>query len=1026
MKSILTALFTSFLVFTLASQNDAYWQQQVDYRIEVSLDDTRHVLSGNIEIQYRNNSPDTLREIWMHLWGNAFSRPETAFGRQKVRNGSSSFYFAEGEDRGGYSQLDFKVDGQPIPWGTQKKDPDIALLKLSQPLPPGGSIAISTPFELKIPASFSRLGHVGTSYQVTQWYPKPAVYDRKGWHPMPYLDMGEFYSEFGNFDVSITLPENYVVGATGVLRSEAEKAFLKKKVEETEALIQKGFPKSDSFPPSAPAMKTLRYTAENVHDFAWFADKRFHVLKGEVVLPSGKKVDTWAMFTNEQAALWTKATDYIDRAVLAYSQWVGEYPWPHATAVQSALSAGAGMEYPMITVIGRAASAKDLDQVITHEVGHNWFYGILATNERDHAWMDEGINSFYEYRYTTQFWGSRVVEALPGFLARSTDADLYELAYLYTARRRLDQAPDTPSDDFDIVNYGTASYIKTGSAFRHLEGWLGQAQFDAAMQEYFRRWQFRHPYPEDVQAVLEQHTGQNLDWFFGGYLLSTAHYDYAIGAAERKEGKWVLRLCNRGEIAGPVPVTAFAGGEEVKTVWYDGFAACQEVDFPDGDFDLFRIDAGHQTLDVYRKNNTFRPGALLPAVEPFKARLAGVFEDSRSTTLNAFPLIGGNHYDGFMAGLVVHNGLLPARHFNYRLAGFYGTASGYTPYLATVEYRLFPKQEKWRELTFGLSAKSFTKQAFQNLNSADGPVDVDQQYRRLMPYLRAEWQRSPKDKLRQTFQYRLLRIGDETLEFAQDTTGFFLGTAFSKRNIHELSWSLRNEKAINPWSLQLTLEQSAYDDFFGDQQHYLRSSLEWKSAYTYDQGRQLDFRLFIGGFLDNSMRERGIIAPGAWNLTAQGFNDYRYDELYFGRSETSGFLSQQISTREGGMKVALGSPFSEGRSNDFIIALNLSADLPKDLPGKLPLRPYFDLGYYSDQRPISSKLTFEDQLWWQGGFTLGIADNLVAIHFPVINSGNVNDLYKGSGRDTFWKRITFQFDLTRMSPWKMVENLTSL
>lgn len=1026
MKPILVFSFSMFLAFSLSSQNSDYWQQQVNYRINVSLDDVRHVLSGTIDMDYHNNSPDTLREIWMHLWGNAYSKPETDFGRQKLRNGSANFYFAEEEKRGGYSNLDFKVDGGTVQWQTQKKDPDIALLKLNEPLLPGQRISISTPFELKIPASFSRLGHVGTSYQMTQWYPKPAVYDRKGWHAMPYLDMGEFYSEFGNFDVHITLPENYVVGATGELRSENEKTFLKKKIEETEALLTAGFPTDDSFPPSSSNMKTLHYTAEKVHDFGWFADKRFHVLKGEVVLPSGKKVDTWAMFTNHQADKWTQAVEYVSRAVQSYSEWVGEYPWPHATAVQSALSAGAGMEYPMITVIGDASSDKDLDQVITHEVGHNWFYGILATNERDHAWMDEGINSFYEYRYTTKFWGDRVVELLPAFLANGTDADLYEMAYLYTARRRVDQAIDTPSDDFELVNYGTESYIKTGSAFWHLEAWLGTEKFDAAMQEYYRQWKFRHPYPEDLRSILEKSSGKDLAWFFDGYFYSNDHYDYAIGAAERNNGKWVLTLCNRGEIKGPVPVTAFTGGEEAETVWYEGFKGCREVDFPDGDFDKFRIDAAHVTLDVYRKNNTYRPGKLLPKVEPFNIRLAGVFEDSRNTSLNVFPAIGGNLYDGFMAGLAVHSELLPARHFNYRLVGLYGTASGYTPYMATVEYRLFPKNEKWREITFGVTAKSFTADVFENQNSADGPVDVDQQYRRLVPYVRAEWQHSQKDNLRQMFQYRLLRISDEELLYQQDSTGFFTGTKFNSRNIHELSWSLSNEKTINPWQLSLVFEKSSYKDFFGNDQHYLRSSLEWKSAYTFDQGRQLDFRFFVGGFFDNSMRHRGFIGPGAWNLTAQGYNDYRYDDLYFGRSESSGFLSQQINQREGGMKVALGSSFFEGRSNDFIIAINLASDLPQDLPGRLPLRPYFDIGYYSDQMPISSDLDFEDQLWWQGGFTLGVAKNLVAINFPVVNSSNVEDLYGGSGRGSFWKRITFQFDLNRLSPWKLVENLTSL
>ena len=1026
MKVFFTSLFTLFLGLTLSSQSSAYWQQQVNYRIQVSLDDTRHRLSGNIEMDYHNNSPDTLREIWMHLWANAFSGPETAFGRQQLRNGSTDFYFAEEEKRGGYSQLDFKVEGQAVSWQVQKKDPDLALLKLNEPLLPGQHIRISTPFELKVPASFSRLGHVGTSYQMTQWYPKPAVYDHKGWHPMPYLDMGEFYSEFGNFEVSITLPENYVVGATGVLQTESEKEFLQRKVKATEALMQSGFGKDDSFPPSSPTMKTLQYTAENVHDFAWFADKRFHVLKGEAVLPSGKKVDTWVMFTNHQADLWAKAITYLNRAVESYAAWVGEYPWPQASAVQSALSAGAGMEYPMITVIGSASSAKDLDQVIAHEVGHNWFYGILATNERDHPWMDEGINSFYEYRYTTEFWGSRVVESLPAFLTAATDADLYELAYLYTARRRLDQAPDTPSDDFEMVNYATASYIKTGSVFSHLEAWLGREQLDAAIQEYFRQWQFRHPYPEDLQKVLETHTGQDLGWLFDGYLFSNAHYDYAIGAAKREKDKWVLTLCNKGAINGPVPVSAFAAGEEVKTVWYEGFGGCRELEFPAGDYEMFSIDAQHRTLDVNRKNNNFYPGKLLPKAEPFKVRLAGVFEDSRHTTLNLLPLLAGNNYDGIMAGLLWHNGLLPARHFNYRLAGVFGTTSGYTPYMASVEYRLFPKSEQWREVALGLTAKSFTRKVFEDLNSAEGPTRVDQQYRRLVPFLRAEWQRSPKDKLRQSFAYRLLRIGDEELLFAQDTTAFFLGTEFIYRNLHEFSWSLRNEKSINPWRLSLTLEQSSYEDFFGKGQHYLRSSLEWKSAYTFDQGRQLDLRIFVGGFLNNSMRRRGFIAPGAWNLSAQGFNDYRYDELFFGRSETSGLLSQQVSTREGGMKVALGSPFSEGRSNDFILAVNLSSDLPEDLPGGIPLRPYFDMGYYSDQRPISSNLTFEDQLWWQGGFTLGVANNLVAIHFPVVNSTNVKELYNGSGRDSFWKRISFSFDLTRMNPWRMVEHLTSL
>ncbi|MBK9013614.1 MAG: M1 family metallopeptidase [Saprospiraceae bacterium] len=505
MKKLL--LFALLATAFNTAQAQSYFQQEVNYRINVTLDDVAHTVTGDIIIEYQNNSPHQLDSIWMHLWGNAFKNQNSAFAKQKLRNGDTKFYFAKDKDLGYYSNLDFTAYGQKLDWAFDKNNPDIAVLRLAQPLQSGGKIVIKTPFTLKIPASWSRLGHVGTSYQMTQWFPKPAVYDATGWHPIPYLDMGEFYSEFGSFDVTITLPENYVVGATGALQTESERRFLETKVAETQELIKNGFAKGEEFPPSATAMKTLHYTAEKVHDFAWFADKRFHVVKDEAVLASGKKVETWGMFTNKEAALWVRGAEYVRRAVEFYSQHVGEYPWPQATAVHSALSAGGGMEYPMITVIGNSNNARGLDDVITHEVGHNWFYGLLASNERDHAWMDEGMNSYYEYRYMTQYYGSRADFGLPKFIAKSLDGDAYELAYGFQCRRRLDQAPDTPSDDLSVINYGLSAYIKPGTAFGHLEQYLGTAEFDRIMKKYYDQWHFKHPQPADLRAILSGKVG---------------------------------------------------------------------------------------------------------------------------------------------------------------------------------------------------------------------------------------------------------------------------------------------------------------------------------------------------------------------------------------------------------------------------------------------------------------------------------------------------------------------------------------
>ncbi|MBI5916362.1 MAG: M1 family metallopeptidase [Bacteroidetes bacterium] len=1031
-------LFFAWLACTSAAafaQN--YFQQEVNYRINVTLDDQAHTVSGGIEIEYKNNSPQPLDSIWMHLWGNAFKSRNTSFAEQQLRMGNTKFYFAKDSDLGYYSGLDFTVDGEKAAWVFDKNNPDIAVLRLARPLRSGEKITIKTPFTLKIPASFSRLGHVGTSYQMTQWFPKPAVFDATGWHPMPYLDMGEFYSEFGSFDVTITLPENYVVGATGTLQNESERQFLEQKVAETQAFVKNGFPAGEDFPPSATTMKTLRYTAERVHDFAWFADKRFHVLKDEATLPSGKKIPTWGMFTNKEAAIWTRGAEYVRRAVEFYSQHVGEYPWPQATAVHSALSAGGGMEYPMITVIGNSGNAKALDDVITHEVGHNWFYGLLASNEREHAWMDEGMNSYYEYRYMREYYGDRASLSMGKSFQKMLDGDVYELAYLYQCRRRLDQAPETSSNDFAPINYGVSAYIKPGTAFGHLEQYLGTEAFDKIMHSYFEKWAFRHPQPADLRAVFEQESGKNLSWFFDGYLGSNKQLDYALGNVSGSTGgaDFKILVKNRGEIAAPFPVSAYLHGELVQTEWFDGFTGEQEVSFPACDCNSFVLDGGHVTLEVYRKNNTVRISGGLKTVEPLQLRFLGPLENSRRTTVNWAPLIGGNKYDGMMAGLLLHNGGMPARKFEYQLATMYGFDSKDLVGVANVQYNIFPKTEKIKRISFGLTSKVFNYRAPDSLITETGYASTHLQYRRLVPFVRLELVRSQTSKFYQTLQLRSILLEEQATKFYTigDTFGVFYyeGDEWVGSAIHELTYEVGDRRALNPYSLRLALEQRSFDDVFGEdiRRSYLRLSLEANTALTYDTKRSIYLRFFAGGFLKNDYRERGFVGPGAFNLTGQGFNDYRYDDFYFGRTETTGSWSQQIHPREGGLKVPLGSPYSEGRSNNFIFAINLKADLPQDLPLKLPLRPYFDFGYYDDARPISDGLSFSDQVWWQGGFALELGKGIFGVYFPVVNSktlrgsGDLPGLYDTSGRDTFWERVTFTLDLGRLNPWKLAEGI---
>ena len=295
------------------SQAQEYWQQELKYTIKVKLDDQKHFIYADETIEYLNNSPDDLTFIYMHLWPNAYKDQSTALCKQKLENGQPALYYAKEEHRGYIDGLDFQVDGAKVKWELDSQYIDICKITLNKPLKSGGRITISTPFQVKFPRGvYSRLGHIGESYQVTQWYPKPAVYDKNGWHPMPYLDQGEFYSEFGTYDVQITLPQNYVVGATGdLIGGDDERRFLEEKIERTKEYLKTVSangprPKSVgiddlTFPTSASEMKTLHYRQSNVHDFGWFADKRWYVLKGEVELPHTKrKVDTWVMFTDAE------------------------------------------------------------------------------------------------------------------------------------------------------------------------------------------------------------------------------------------------------------------------------------------------------------------------------------------------------------------------------------------------------------------------------------------------------------------------------------------------------------------------------------------------------------------------------------------------------------------------------------------------------------------------------------------------------------------------------------------------------
>ncbi len=514
---VVTILICS--VFFAAAQKRNYWQQQVNYTIEVQLNDKQHSLDAFEKLEYINNSPDTLRFIWFHLWPNAYKNDKTAFSEQMLRLGRTEFYFAADSNKGYINQLAFKVEGNAAKIEPHPNYIDIVKVLLAEPLLPGKSINITTPFHVQLPYNFSRGGHVGQSYQVAQWYPKPAVYDAKGWHEMPYLDQGEFYSEFGNYDVKITVPENYVVAASGALQNEDELLKLKQIASQPtteqanyiffEKAIKKKTKKPIKqldylAPASAKDIKILQYKLASAHDFAWFASKQFLVQKDTVVLKT-KVVDVYSFYTPWNVKKWDKSIGFTKAGLRFYSNEIGDYPYSIANVVSGAdNTVSGGMEYPTITLITTQSGGQELDATIAHELGHNWFYGALASNERDHAWMDEGMNTFYENKYITQQYPPRKN-------SNNLDLDIEDVLLEGYKNIRKEQTIDQPSDSFTSVNYGLYVYIKASKWMQQLEQQLGAVTFKKAMQYYYQQWQFKHPYPADFKQAIEANSAQNID-----------------------------------------------------------------------------------------------------------------------------------------------------------------------------------------------------------------------------------------------------------------------------------------------------------------------------------------------------------------------------------------------------------------------------------------------------------------------------------------------------------------------------------
>jgi len=521
-----------------------YWQQRADYVIRATLDTAGSVIRGTERIHYANHSPDTLTFVWVQIEQNIFAQNSITYTLNQPPlhfAGGAVFDFTGKGFIGGITIERFTTAGKELrrtAYGTMMR------VELSRPLPPRGVIDFDVAWHFPVPPyGGGRMGRIGARlYEIGQWYPRLVVYDDvHGWNPLPYIGAGEFYLEYGDFDVSLTLPAGFVVAATGTVANplvvwgptaRARLARARRSAERVQ-IITKAEAEANTGK-RVPGTKTWRFTARNVRDFAWAASPDF---RWDASSWSGILIQT---FYRPGATPWEEANKMAWFTIKHFSETWGTYPWPHATTVEGLVE---GMEYPMLTFVPSIEKREDQFWVLAHEFGHEWFPMLVGSDERRYPWMDEGFNTFIDYGSAEGYFRGTAY----GDTVRSELLGAYRVSAVPGNEQPL---IDRPVEQRDLA---WAAYQKPALMLTILrDAVLGQEPFERALREYVRRWKFRHPQPADFFRTIENVSGKELDWFWREWVYTTARLDQAVDSVTQAGDTALVYLSNRAQMVLPV------------------------------------------------------------------------------------------------------------------------------------------------------------------------------------------------------------------------------------------------------------------------------------------------------------------------------------------------------------------------------------------------------------------------------------------------------------------------------------------
>ena len=600
------------------SPGHSYWQQRSVYDMRAKLDPETGRLEGSVQILYAHDAPANLSTVWLHLHQNLHQEGSPRVEAQEITGGVTiTSLAADGEE----------LEEHPLGEGPGYRiDGTLMEVRPTIRLEPGDTLELAIDWEVTLPQDGAgRMGHSEREvYFVAYWFPKMAVFDNiHGWNAQPYLGNAEFFDDFSDYSVELTVPNAWTVMATGTLDNPDDvlSVITQDKLAEAalsdELVTIAGQAERDAGTVTAASddgWLTYRFSAENVRDFAWTTSNVQRWDATSAVVPDRDddgeedRVLIHSFWREDRAPLWAGQWEYAKQSIEHHSEYTGyPYPWSHMTSVEGADIIDGGMEFPMLTLIGpyEGGDAQGLFGVTSHELGHMWIPMLVGSDEKRHAWMDEGATTFLEDRSRMEYW--------PGVDHHRIEAR----GYLQVAAAHLEQSMMRHGDFYEPgPGYGIASYSKPATLMVALRGVMGEEQWEEAYRTFISEWAFKHPTAWDFFSTFERFAEKDLDWFWSSFYYETWTVDHAVGTVITRPGGGVtITVEDRGLAPFPatVRIRTSSGTDLMRDVpvehWLEGHTSYDiELESEVGTVTRVELDPSGYAPDVDRSNNFWPRG----------------------------------------------------------------------------------------------------------------------------------------------------------------------------------------------------------------------------------------------------------------------------------------------------------------------------------------------------------------------------------------------------------------------------------